>query len=174
MFSELIAINYSEKEAKFNVKKVLSQTIDYQKIFHGLVKRTLESNIGMKLIWSIETYEYGTRYGIVTKLNDQTDIKLIEPIDTTVHKESQYHTKAGIYNILEETFNSKMSDAQNLNLFLNNLFLKRSLYYCYEHDVDEFNRYYNYNNTEFKFKMGKTYAKIGKKQFMNDLSLKNK
>ena len=126
------------------------------------------------MIWRIEPYEYGTRYGVVTELNERTDLKFFEPIDTSVHKNSPYHTKAGIYEILEETFNSKLSDAQNLNSFFNNLILKKGLYYCYEHDVDEFNRYYNYDNSEFKFKLGKTYAKIRKEQFMNELNLNNR
>ena len=167
----MIAINYRDKEAKFNVKKALKNKIDYQRIESSRCNNIFNSNYNDELRWTIETYEYGTRYGISTSLQPNVNFTFVQPIETSIHESSKYHTKKGIYDSLEKTLNSQISNVHDLQKLISNFQLNESLIFCYIPDVDEFTKYYNDDNSEFKFRMNEIHGKIKKREFMNTLKL---
>jgi hypothetical protein len=167
----LIGINYGDKEAKFNVKKALKNKIDYQRIESSRCNNIFNSNLYGELIWKIETCEYGTRYGISTSIQPNENFTFLQPIETSIHESSKYHTKKGIYDTLEKTLNSQISNVHDLQKLITNFQLKGLLIFYYIHDIDEFTEYYNDDNSEFKFQMNELHGKIKKREFMNTLKL---
>lgn len=170
-YDELIGINYGDKEAKSNVKKALKNKIDYQRIESNRCNNIFNSNLNNELTWKIETYEYGTRYGISASVQPNANFTFLQPIETSIHESSKYHFKKVIYDTLEKTLNSQISKVNDLQKLLSNFKLKGSLIFCYIHDIDEFTEYSNDDNSEFKFQMNEIHGKIKKREFMNNLNL---
>ena len=170
-YEGLICLDYSDKDAKYQIKKVMGDQINHQYIEHNRLNNLFDDHLKSTLNWKIETNEYGTRYGITTSINSYTYFTFVQPIDRSIHPSSPYQTKQDIYMVLEDKLNARLPDIPHLKTFIADLISEGILIFCYLPDVDQFSRYYNDDNSEIQFHEREVHGKIKKEGFMKKLNL---
>jgi len=168
-YDDLIILNYKSKEAKSRIKYILREKVNYQNTELKKLVALLSDSLTDNLKWNIESYEYGTSYGIITHTASGQGIQFYHPFDRKTYYSVEHQANVTSYEGFNEFFNNAFPKLEDLLNKVKMLSKANKLTFYYKQDFEDYGKYFDNNYEEPRFSIGEIIGTVDRLELKKEL-----